>query len=132
VFTADWSLVWWNTMWSALHGDPAVLPATERNLARALFGHGAAHAAMRPFHSERAQDTFAASIVADLYPDRDTPKSRHMNPISNSPNSAQSAIAANFTPGLSRTRSQLFCERNPHLQLRVLRTQPLQLGPLPI
>ncbi|MFB7599743.1 helix-turn-helix transcriptional regulator [Streptomyces sp. NPDC056160] len=66
VFTADWTLVWWNTMWSALHGDPAILPAAERNLARALFGNGAAHASMRPVQSERGQDAFAESIVADL------------------------------------------------------------------
>lgn len=66
VFAADWTLVWWNSMWSALHGDPAVLPATERNVARALFGDGAARAAMRPIRSERGDDAFAASIVADL------------------------------------------------------------------
>jgi transcriptional regulator with XRE-family HTH domain len=66
VFTADWTLVWWNTMWSALHGDPAVFPVTERNLARAVFGNGATHAAMLPFRSERGQDAFATSIVADL------------------------------------------------------------------
>ncbi|PPS90881.1 helix-turn-helix transcriptional regulator [Streptomyces sp. MH60] len=66
VFTADWTLVWWNTMWSALHGDPAVLPPAERNLARALFGDGAAHAALRPVQSERGQDAFEASIVADV------------------------------------------------------------------
>ncbi|MFI7128224.1 helix-turn-helix transcriptional regulator [Nonomuraea sp. NPDC050153] len=66
VFTAEWTLVWWNTMWSALHGDPAVLPAAERNLARALFGNGTAHAAMLPIRSERGQDAFEASIVADL------------------------------------------------------------------
>jgi hypothetical protein len=66
VFTADWTLVWWNTTWSALHGDPAVLPTAERNLARALFGDGAAHAAMLPVRSERGQDAFAESIVADL------------------------------------------------------------------
>ncbi len=66
VFAADWTLVWWNATWSALHGDPTVLPATERNLARALFGDGAAHAAMLPVRSERGQDAFAASIVADL------------------------------------------------------------------
>jgi transcriptional regulator with XRE-family HTH domain len=66
VFTADWTLVWWNTMWSALHGDPAVLPAAERNLARALFGNGAARASMLPVQSERGQDAFAESIVADL------------------------------------------------------------------
>ncbi|MEV4393038.1 helix-turn-helix transcriptional regulator [Nonomuraea sp. NPDC049607] len=66
VFTADWTLVWWNTMWSALHGDPAALPAAERNLARALFGDGAASALMLPVRSERGPDAFAASIVADL------------------------------------------------------------------
>ncbi|KDN75100.1 helix-turn-helix transcriptional regulator [Streptomyces olindensis] len=66
VFAADWTLVWWNSTWSALHGDPTVLPAVERNLVRALFGDGAAHAAMLPVRSERGQDAFAASIVADL------------------------------------------------------------------
>ncbi|WP_257003852.1 helix-turn-helix transcriptional regulator [Streptomyces sp. SA15] len=66
VFTADWTLVWWNTMWSALLGDAAVVPATERNLARALFGNGAAHAAMLPVRSEKGQGAFEASIVADL------------------------------------------------------------------
>ncbi|MER5422804.1 transcriptional regulator [Streptosporangium roseum] len=66
VFTADWTLVWWNTMWSALHGDPFALPTAERNLARALFGNGAAHASMLPVQSERGQDAFETSIVADL------------------------------------------------------------------
>ncbi|MEU0586010.1 helix-turn-helix transcriptional regulator [Streptomyces sp. NPDC006132] len=66
VFSADWTLVWWNSMWSALHGDASVLPAAERNLARALFGDGAAHAAMLPVRSERGQDAFVLSIVADL------------------------------------------------------------------
>ncbi|MFG2716846.1 helix-turn-helix transcriptional regulator [Streptomyces sp. NPDC048416] len=66
VFTADWTLVWWNTMWSALHGDPAVLPTAERNLARALFGNGAARASMLPIRSERGPDAFESSIVADL------------------------------------------------------------------
>ncbi|MFJ2102792.1 helix-turn-helix transcriptional regulator [Streptomyces anulatus] len=66
VFTADWTLVWWNTTWSALHGDPAALPTAERNLARALFGDGPAHDSMLPVHSERGPDAFAESIVADL------------------------------------------------------------------
>jgi hypothetical protein len=66
VFTADWTLVWWNTMWSALHSEPSVLPTAERNLARALFGNGAAHASLVPVRSERGQDAFEASIVADL------------------------------------------------------------------
>lgn len=66
VFAADWSLVWWNTMWSALHGDPSALPAAERNLARAFFGNGAARTALYPIRSERGQDASEASIVADL------------------------------------------------------------------
>ena len=66
VFTADWTLVWWNTMWSALLGDPAIVPTAERNLARALFGKSAAHASMRPVRSEHGPDAFVASIVADL------------------------------------------------------------------
>ncbi|MEW2622942.1 helix-turn-helix transcriptional regulator [Streptomyces sp. NPDC048106] len=66
VFTAGWTLVWWNTMWSALHGDPSALPTAERNLARAVFGNGVAHASMPPIRSERGPDASEASIVADL------------------------------------------------------------------
>ncbi|WP_328409934.1 helix-turn-helix transcriptional regulator [Streptomyces violaceus] len=66
VFSADWTLVWWNTMWTAVFGDAAVAPPAERNLARALFGNGLAHAAMLPVRSERGPDVFEASIVADL------------------------------------------------------------------
>ncbi|MFI9414126.1 helix-turn-helix transcriptional regulator [Nocardia gamkensis] len=66
VFAADWTLVWWNGMWSALHGDPSMVPAGERNLARAVFGAGAARTSVRPFRSDRAAGAFAASIVADL------------------------------------------------------------------
>jgi transcriptional regulator with XRE-family HTH domain len=66
VFAADWTLVWWNTMWSALHGDASALPPAERNLTRALFGTGPAHEVLRPVHSESGPQVFAASIVADL------------------------------------------------------------------
>ncbi|ANS62555.1 transcriptional regulator, XRE family protein [Streptomyces lincolnensis] len=66
VFAADWTLVWWNPLWSALVGDAALLPVAERNLARALFGDGIARAAMLDISSERGQDAFEASIVADL------------------------------------------------------------------
>lgn len=66
VFAADWTLVWWNAMWSALHGDASALPPAERNLARALFGTGLAREALRPVHSESGPQVFAASIVADL------------------------------------------------------------------
>ena len=63
VFAADWTLLWWNPMWTALHGDPASVPAAERNLARAIFGP---HPVLRPFHSDRGPDAFPAAIVADL------------------------------------------------------------------
>lgn len=71
VFAADWSLVWWNTLWSALLGDPSVVPAADRNLARVLFsprwfGNGPARDSIRPFRSERGDDAFASAIVADL------------------------------------------------------------------
>lgn len=66
VFAADWSLLWVNDMWKALHGDPAALPAVERNLARAIFGSGPAHAALHPMSSANGPDTFEAAIVADL------------------------------------------------------------------
>ncbi|MCD7437323.1 helix-turn-helix transcriptional regulator [Streptomyces lincolnensis] len=66
VFAADWTLVWWNPLWSALIGDASALPVSERNLARALFGDGIAHAATLAVRSERGPDAFEASIVADL------------------------------------------------------------------
>ncbi|MEV0357560.1 helix-turn-helix transcriptional regulator [Nocardia sp. NPDC050697] len=64
VFTAAWDLVSWNPLWCALHGDPALLPPRERNLARLLFGPYAA--VMHPMRSERGTAAFAESIVADL------------------------------------------------------------------
>lgn len=66
VFAADWTLVWWNPVWAALHGDPGELPASERNLARAVFGAGPARAALRQSSSETGEGVFAAAVVADL------------------------------------------------------------------
>lgn len=37
VFAADWTLITWNAMWSALCGDPAEWPAADRNVIRATF-----------------------------------------------------------------------------------------------
>lgn len=65
VFAADWTLLSWNSAWTALHGDPAALHLTERNLARAIFGRGPAHAALRPSRSTSG-DGFEISVVADL------------------------------------------------------------------
>lgn len=66
VFAADWTLVWWNSMWTALQGDPEAVPVRERNLARAVFGAGPARAAVRPTYSESGEGVFAAAVVADL------------------------------------------------------------------
>lgn len=66
VFTADWTLVWWNRIWSALFGDPASVPVEHRNLARALFGGGPVGAAVARVENDRGIDVFEASIVADL------------------------------------------------------------------
>jgi transcriptional regulator with XRE-family HTH domain len=64
VYAADWTLVWWNTMWCALLGDPSEVPAAERNLARALFG--ATRLELPTIEPERGVAAFTASIVADL------------------------------------------------------------------
>ncbi|WP_369822049.1 helix-turn-helix transcriptional regulator [Saccharomonospora sp. CUA-673] len=61
VFTADWTLVWWNDLWCALHGDPSAVQVEARNLARVLFGPDPP-----PVESERGPEAFEASIVADL------------------------------------------------------------------
>lgn len=66
VFAADWTLLSCNDVWKALHGDPAALPPTERNLARAVFGTGPAHAALHPSQSLNGSDAFEASLVGDL------------------------------------------------------------------
>ncbi len=69
VFAADWTLLTCNALWTALHGDPAALLPRDRNLARALFGDGDAHAARHPTTSANGTDAFEAAVVADL---RDT------------------------------------------------------------
>ncbi|WP_237047655.1 helix-turn-helix transcriptional regulator [Lentzea guizhouensis] len=66
VFAADWSLLWWNDMWTALHGDPSGLPPAERNLARALFGTGQGRWYLRPVSSAAGPYAFETAIVADL------------------------------------------------------------------
>ncbi|SMC49090.1 helix-turn-helix domain-containing protein [Lentzea albidocapillata] len=66
VFAADWSLLWWNDMWTALHGDPSGLPPAERNLAHALFGTGEGRWYLRPVTSAAGPYAFETAIVADL------------------------------------------------------------------
>jgi transcriptional regulator with XRE-family HTH domain len=66
VFAADWSLLWWNDMWRALHGDPSGLVPAERNLARALFGTGEGRWHLYPLSSAAGPYAFETAIVADL------------------------------------------------------------------
>ena len=66
VFAADWTLLWCNDLWKALHGDPAALPPAQRNLLQAIFGTGAAHAALHPTRSANGAGAFEAALVADL------------------------------------------------------------------
>ncbi|MDP9792381.1 hypothetical protein J2S43_000893 [Catenuloplanes nepalensis] len=62
VFSASWTLLHWNAMWAALHGDPA----GERNLARVLFESGVVGAFRLPTWSAAGRAAFEADIVADL------------------------------------------------------------------
>ncbi|MFJ8934350.1 helix-turn-helix transcriptional regulator [Streptomyces sp. NPDC102365] len=61
VFAADWTLITWNALWSALNGDPAGRPATDLNVIRAAFCQAPAWANMHgpDEGNERA-------LVADL------------------------------------------------------------------
>jgi transcriptional regulator with XRE-family HTH domain len=65
-FTADWSLLSWNPLWSALQGDPNAMPTAQRNLARMIFGDGEIRRYLRPSMSVNGSDQFEAAIVADL------------------------------------------------------------------
>ena len=66
VFAADWTLLWCNDLWKALHGDPAALPPGQRNMLQAVFGTGAAQAAVHPTRSANGARAFEAALVADL------------------------------------------------------------------
>lgn len=66
IFAADWSLLWANSMWTALHGDPAELPPEQRNLARVIFSRGRDHDTLHATRSAGGPDSFEAAIVADL------------------------------------------------------------------
>jgi transcriptional regulator with XRE-family HTH domain len=66
VFTADWNLLTWNPLWSAVQGDPSSMPASVRNLARAVFGDPRARDYLRPSVSENGANQFEAALVSDL------------------------------------------------------------------
>ncbi|WP_405792291.1 helix-turn-helix transcriptional regulator [Streptomyces sp. NBC_01506] len=65
VFGADWALLTWTPLWSALLGDPARIPESRRNLVLDTFlppavpGHW-------PVRSERGRGAVEAALAADL------------------------------------------------------------------
>lgn len=67
VFAADWQLVWWNSGWAALLGDPSASPSRLRNFARDRFpvDAGAARLALWPV-TEADRDATDAAVVSDL------------------------------------------------------------------
>lgn len=67
VFAADWDLLAWNPMWSALHGDPSNIPPGQRNLVRAMFGTDERAEASFPRSTpSHGLEHLAAALVADL------------------------------------------------------------------
>lgn len=62
VFTASWTLAYWNTGWTALFGDPAPHTGLARNLAWLQFATGLPSLVLEP--GER--DRFEAAITSDL------------------------------------------------------------------
>ncbi|GEA87937.1 helix-turn-helix domain-containing protein [Cellulomonas cellasea] len=71
VCTADWTLVRWNPLWAALHGDPSALAPLDRNVAWRTFATGIPGV----LHSPEDAEAFRADLVGDLraavgrYPD---------------------------------------------------------------
>jgi transcriptional regulator with XRE-family HTH domain len=67
VYSADWTLIWWNRGWAALLGDPSKLAPEERNLVRSRFSVAGEHAriAKWPVVVENKEMSDRA-IVADL------------------------------------------------------------------
>lgn len=76
VFTASWDLLAWSPLWTALLGDPSLVPASSRNLLRGLFLLAPSERFFRnEVTSSISDEVFQATLVADLrrvqgrYPD---------------------------------------------------------------
>ncbi|MFI0163886.1 helix-turn-helix transcriptional regulator [Streptomyces sp. NPDC017095] len=67
VFAADWQLVWWNSGWAGLLGDPSASPPRLRNFARDRFpvDAGTTRLALWPV-AETDRDATDAAVVSDL------------------------------------------------------------------
>jgi transcriptional regulator with XRE-family HTH domain len=67
VFAADWQLIWWNTAWAALLGDPSSTPPELRNFARDTFPLPGDHRRLSHWPvTSQAEDAKEAAIVSDL------------------------------------------------------------------
>lgn len=62
VHSAAWDLLWWNSLWAALTGDPGELNALERNVA---WRHFTTAPGVIDFDDQHAQE-FSDDLVADL------------------------------------------------------------------
>ena len=67
VFAADWQLIWWNTGWAALLGDPTSTPSALRNFARDTFPADGADPRLPHWPvTSLSQREVEASVVSDL------------------------------------------------------------------
>jgi transcriptional regulator with XRE-family HTH domain len=76
VFAADWQLIRWSPLWSALIGDPEGAPPAGRNLVRSRFGLATGTVlSCWPVESELGETVLEKALVSDLrhaaakYPD---------------------------------------------------------------
>ncbi|WP_030184596.1 helix-turn-helix transcriptional regulator [Streptomyces sp. NRRL S-813] len=65
VFAADWTLITWTPLWSALVGDPTLIPPDRRNLVLDTFLPPSISGRW-PVRSEGGQQAVEAALVADL------------------------------------------------------------------
>lgn len=70
VFAADWTIISWNAMWSAVVGDPHTYDWQERNLVTGMFRSdgrpGPDSVAAWPVRSRHGEEAEEAALVADL------------------------------------------------------------------
>jgi transcriptional regulator with XRE-family HTH domain len=67
VFAADWQLIWWNTGWAALLGDPSSTPSALRNFARDTFPADGTDPRLSHWPvTSLSQREVEASVVSDL------------------------------------------------------------------
>ncbi|THG33336.1 helix-turn-helix transcriptional regulator [Naasia lichenicola] len=67
VFSADWTLLKWTPLWSALLGDPSGVPGTNLNLVRARFSDDdRKRLALWPMESDNGVDALKRALVGDL------------------------------------------------------------------